>query len=154
MTTSEGAAVPKVLVAEDDPGVRAVVQVALMDYDLLFAEDGPGALDLLAHVAVDVAVLDVMMPRLDGIQVLRRLRRADANHDVPVILLTARVSEEDHLRGFQAGADAYLTKPFDPDVLVATVEEVRARSPRQRQEIRARETAKASLLGQVERRFD
>ena len=142
-----------VLVADDDEGVRGVLELALDRYTLFFAHDGQDALDQLAKQRVDAVVLDVMMPRLDGIETLRRMRLDSRLRDLPVILLTARVGEDDHLRGFQVGADAYMTKPFDPDLLVALVEEVLARPVDQRQRIREDEKAKALLLHQLERRF-
>lgn len=143
----------RVLVVDDDHGVRGVVELALDGYELYFAEDGVEALEMLEHQKVDVVVLDVMMPRLDGIETLRRIRVGEHHNDVPVVMLTARVGEDDHLRGYQAGADAYVTKPFDPDDLVAVVEEIRTRSSEARERFRESEKAKASLLRQVERRF-
>ncbi|HEX2028403.1 MAG TPA: response regulator [Nitriliruptorales bacterium] len=142
-----------ILVVDDDPGIRGVLEVALSDYRTLFAEDGVEALELLARQRVDLILLDLMMPRLDGIETLRRIRGDARLRDIPVVLLTARVGEDDHLRGYQAGADAYITKPFDPEDLVSVVEEVRGRSPEARLRIRESEKAKAALLRQVERRF-
>ena len=143
----------RILVVDDDPGVRGVVELALDSYELFFAEDGMEALEFLDRQQVDVIVMDVMMPRLDGVETVRRLRLDDKTKDVPVVMLTARVGEDDHLRGYQAGADAYVTKPFDPDDLVEVVEEVRGRTAEMRQQFRESEKAKAALLRQVERRF-
>ena len=143
----------RILVVDDDPGVRGVVELALDAYELYFAEDGMEALEILDRQQVDVVVMDVMMPRLDGIETLRRMRLDDKMTDVPVVMLTARVGEDDHLRGYQAGADAYVTKPFDPDDLVDVVEEVRGRTTEMRKQFRESEKAKAALLRQVERRF-
>ncbi len=143
----------RILVVDDDPGVRSVIELALDGYELYFAEDGMEALELLEHQDVDAVVLDVMMPRLDGIETLRRIRLGERSGDLPVVMLTARVGEDDHMRGYQAGADAYVTKPFDPDDLVAVVEEVCTRTPEARARFRENEKAKAALLRQVERRF-
>ncbi|MBW3561455.1 MAG: response regulator [Actinobacteria bacterium] len=143
----------RILVVDDDPGVRGVIELALDAYELYFAEDGMEALEVLDRQQVDVVVMDVMMPRLDGVETLRRIRLDDKMKDVPVVMLTARVGEDDHLRGYQAGADAYITKPFDPDDLVDVVEEVRGRTAEMRQQFRDGEKAKAALLRQVERRF-
>lgn len=143
----------RVLVADDDPGVRGLLEVMLDGYDLVFAENGAEALDLLTRQRVDVVLLDVMMPRMDGLETLRRIRLDARNANIPVVMLTARVGEDDHLRAFQLGADAYVTKPFEHEALVGTIDEVRARSPEQRLRIREAETAKASLLRQLERRF-
>lgn len=143
----------RILVVDDDPGVRDVIELALDGYELFFAEDGLEALEVLERQQVDLVVLDVMMPRLDGVETLRRIRLGETTGDLPVVMLTARVGEDDHMRGYQAGADAYLTKPFDPDDLVATVEEVRTRTPEARERFRENEKAKAALLRQVEHRF-
>lgn len=143
----------RVLVVDDDPGVRGVVELALDRYELFFAEDGVEALEMLEHQKVDAVVLDVMMPRLDGVGTLKRIRLEETTRDLPVVMLTAKAGEDDHLRGYQAGADAYVTKPFDPDDLVAAVEEVLARSAEAREKFRENEKAKAALLRQVERRF-
>lgn len=143
----------RILVVDDDAGVRGVIELALDGYELFFAEDGLEALDVLERQEVDVVVLDVMMPRLDGVETLRRIRLGETTGDLPVVMLTARVGEDDHMRGYQAGADAYVTKPFDPDDLVAVVEEVRTRTPEARERFRQNEKAKAALLRQVERRF-
>jgi CheY-like chemotaxis protein len=145
--------VASILVVDDDPGVRGVIEVALDGYTVSFAQDGVEALELLAHQHVDVVLMDVMMPRLDGLEALRRMRADPALGEVPVIMLSARVGEDDHLRGYQAGADGYVTKPFDPDQLVAVIEQVRSRSPEARAQFRDAEKAKAALLRQVERRF-
>lgn len=143
----------RILVVDDDPGVRGVVELALDRYELFFAEDGVEALEMLEHQQVDAVVMDVMMPQLDGVEALKRIRLDETTQDLPVVMLTAKVGEDDHLRGYQAGADAYVTKPFDPDDLVGAVEEVLARSSEAREKFRETEQAKAALLRQVERRF-
>ncbi|MGH3440747.1 MAG: response regulator transcription factor [Nitriliruptorales bacterium] len=142
-----------ILVVDDDPGIRQLLEVTLEGHEVTFAKDGVEALELLPTHKVDVVVLDVMMPRLDGIETLRRIRVDSKNQELPVILLSAKVNEDDHLRGYQAGADAYVTKPFDPEYLERVIEEVRRRSPEDRERIREAEKAKAALLRQVERRF-
>ena len=102
----------KVLVVDDEPGVRSALQraLALERHDVLFAEDGQQALDALAESAVDAIVLDVMMPRIDGLEVCRRLRAAGDR--TPVLMLTARDAIDDRVDGLDAGADDYLVKPF------------------------------------------
>jgi CheY-like chemotaxis protein len=142
-----------VLVVDDDPSIRDLLQVVLDRHKVLLAADGEEALRKLAEQPVDAVVLDVMMPHVDGMEVLRRIR-ADARHrDMIVILLTARADEDDHLRGFREGADAYITKPFDPETLVKTLNEVLERSPEKRAAIRESEKERAALLRQLERRF-
>jgi DNA-binding response OmpR family regulator len=110
---------PVVLVADDDPDILALVRFRLEreGYDVVSAPDGQAALELALDHTPDLAVLDVMMPRLDGYEVTRRLREHDATKGMPIILLTARVGESDLERGFEMGADGYVTKPFSPQML-------------------------------------
>jgi two-component system response regulator MprA len=102
----------KVLVVDDEPAVRAALQraLALERHDVSLAEDGQQALDALAEGTVDAIVLDVMMPRVDGLEVCRRLRAAGDR--TPVLMLTARHAIDDRVDGLDAGADDYLVKPF------------------------------------------
>ena len=143
----------RVLVVDDDVEIRRLLEMSLSDYQIVFASDGQEALEQLARQKVDVVVLDVMMPRIDGLETLRRIRLDEKLKLLPVVMLTARAAEDDHFRGFAYGADAYLTKPFDPDELVRTVEMVRERPSDMRERIREQEKAKAALLRQLERRF-
>ena len=110
---------PLVLVADDDPDILALVRFRLErdGYEVLSAPDGETALDLAMARTPDLAVLDVMMPRLDGYEVTRKLREHGPTTTIPIILLTARVQEPDLERGFEAGADDYVTKPFSPQAL-------------------------------------
>ena len=110
---------PVVLVADDDPDILALVRFRLErdGYEVLSAPDGETALDLAMARTPDLAVLDVMMPRLDGYELTRRLREHGPTTTIPIILLTARVQEPDLERGFEAGADDYVTKPFSPQAL-------------------------------------
>jgi two-component system response regulator MprA len=102
----------RVLVVDDEPGVRAALEraLALERHDVQLAEDGQQALDALAESTVDAIVLDVMMPRVDGLEVCRRLRAAGDR--TPVLMLTARDAIDDRVDGLDAGADDYLVKPF------------------------------------------
>ncbi|MBA3747044.1 MAG: response regulator transcription factor [Solirubrobacterales bacterium] len=102
----------KVLVVDDEPSVRSALQraLALERYEVQLAEDGQQALDTLAEGVVDAIVLDVMMPRVDGLEVCRRLRAAGDR--TPVLMLTARDAIDDRVDGLDAGADDYLVKPF------------------------------------------
>jgi len=102
----------KVLVVDDEPGVRTALERALRleRYDVLLATDGRKALDLLAEEKVDAIVLDVSMPEIDGLEVCRRLR--GAGDTTPVLMLTARDAIDDRVAGLDAGADDYLVKPF------------------------------------------
>ena len=110
---------PLVLVADDDPDILALVRFRLErdGYEVLSAPDGETALDLALARTPDLALLDVMMPRLDGYEVTRRLREHGPTTTIPIILLTARVQEPDLERGVEAGADDDVTKPFSPQAL-------------------------------------
>jgi DNA-binding response OmpR family regulator len=118
-----------VLVADDDPDILQLVtfQMERAGYQVVRAADGEEALRLARELEPDLAVLDVMMPKLTGYDVTRKLREEDATRDIPVILLTARVQEADVEEGFEAGADDYLTKPFSPQELLERVEAILAR---------------------------
>ena len=120
---------PVVLVADDDDDIRDLVAFRLdrAGYEVLRAGDGQQALDLAKEHLPDLAVLDVMMPKLTGYDVTRELRANAATSRIPVILLTARVQEADVARGFEAGADDYVKKPFSPQELKARVQAVLGR---------------------------
>lgn len=114
---------PLVLVADDDDDILALVRFRLerSGYDVIEARDGGQAVEAAARHLPDVAILDVMMPRMDGFEVTRRLRAEEATRDLPIILLTARVQEKDVEQGFAAGATDYMRKPFSPQELRARV---------------------------------
>lgn len=109
-----------VLVAEDDEKQAELVRRYLRheDHSVLVVSDGRAAIDHVRSRRPDLLILDVMMPELDGLDVLRTLRR---DYDVPVLMVTARSTAEDKLAGFDLGADDYLVKPYDPRELMARV---------------------------------
>jgi DNA-binding response OmpR family regulator len=127
--TPEPNATPLVLVADDDPDILTLVGFRLerAGYEVLPARDGEEALALALERQPDLAILDVMMPKLDGYEVTQRLRSNQATSGMPVILLTARVQEADITRGFEAGADDYIKKPFSPQELRARVQAILGR---------------------------
>ena len=108
------AARPLVLVADDDPDILQLVSLRLerSGYEVMAAQDGEQALTAALERTPDLALLDVMMPKLDGYEVTARLRSNERTRHMPVILLTARVQEADVARGIEAGADDYVKKPF------------------------------------------
>jgi DNA-binding response OmpR family regulator len=108
-----------ILVADDDDDIRALVTFRLerAGYDVISASDGEEAFVLACERRPDLVVLDVMMPRADGLEVTRRLRAREDTNRIPIILLTARAREADVATGFDAGADDYLKKPFSPQEL-------------------------------------
>jgi DNA-binding response OmpR family regulator len=118
-----------VLVADDDDDILELVSFRLerAGYNVITAHDGQQALAAAQEHQPDLAVLDVMMPGLNGYEVTQRLRSAETTRDIPVILLTARVQEADVNRGFEAGADDYLRKPFSPQELRSRVQAIIAR---------------------------
>src|SRR5579864_4890618 len=120
---------PLVLVADDDDDIRSQVIFRLerAGYRTVVARDGDEALALALERRPALAVLDVMMPKLDGYEVTRRLRSEDATRAMPVILLTARVQDADVARGFESGADDYIRKPFSPQELCARVQAILGR---------------------------
>jgi DNA-binding response OmpR family regulator len=117
------------LVADDDDDILQLVSFRLerAGYKVVTAADGQQALAAARQHQPDLAVLDVMMPGLNGYEVTRQLRADPATAAIPVILLTARVQEADVSRGFEAGADDYLRKPFSPQELRSRVQALLAR---------------------------
>ena len=119
MSTSLG----RVLVVDDDDVIRQLITVnlELEGFDVATAIDGQDCMDRVKDVRPDVITLDVMMPRLDGWEAAGRLRADPDTAGIKVVLLSARAQEADLERGSRIGVDAYLTKPFDPDELIAVV---------------------------------
>ena len=113
----------RILIAEDEPHLREVLhmQLELAGFEVIEACDGEVALELAQQVRPDVILLDVMMPRMDGYEALRRLRGSYATRFIPIIMLTAKDAREDVLTGFQGGANDYLTKPYDRAELLLRV---------------------------------
>ena len=117
----------RILVVDDDPLIVRLVRtnLAKAGYRILTASDGEEGLEMVASELPDLVVLDLMLPKLDGYEVCRRIREFSL---VPVVLLTAKGEQVDKLRGFEMGADDYLTKPFSPPELLARVQAVLRRS--------------------------
>lgn len=115
--------VRRVVIAEDDTDLAAFLRVALESsgYVVYVAGDGEAACELVLSVLPDLVFLDVMMPKLDGFDVLRVLKSRSQTRDIPVVLLTAKNSDQDVWRGWESGASYYLTKPFDIDELLRFV---------------------------------
>jgi DNA-binding response OmpR family regulator len=115
---------PVVLAADDDQDILELVAFRLgrSGYDVLQARDGEEAWQISQEHKLDIAVLDVGMPKLDGLELTRRLRAQESTSRLPIILLTAWVQESDIEQGFAAGADDYIRKPFSPMELVARVQ--------------------------------
>jgi DNA-binding response OmpR family regulator len=117
----------KILVVDDDPDILRLLKAFLSSrgYEVLTAADGPGALESFAKDRPDLVLLDVMLPGMDGWEVLRRIRESGST---PVLMLTARDSKIDTIQGFTLGADDYITKPFDLMEVALRIEAVLRRA--------------------------
>ena len=144
-----------VLVVDDDPDIRILVAMALEDAGCVVrtVNDGAAALTAIRAKAPDVVVLDVMMPGMDGYEVVRTLRAIRPRPDTKVLMLTTKLGERDRLRGLGDGADDYLTKPYDPSELVARVKWLMRSSDDERAARREAEVRKAELLDRLESAF-
>ena len=114
----------RILVADDDVDIRELVEFKLstMGHDIVAVGDGAAAVEACRAQKPDLAVLDVMMPGVSGLDAIREIRADPSLADLPVILLTARAQESDVETGFHSGADDYITKPFSPRELASRVE--------------------------------
>jgi len=114
----------KILLVEDDPNFGTVLKdyLSLNDYNVTLAKDGLEGLIMFKNDIYDLCILDVMMPRKDGFSLAKDIRAT--NLEVPIIFLTAKTMKEDVLKGYQAGADDYLNKPFDSEVLLYKIKAI------------------------------
>ncbi|MGC4192814.1 MAG: response regulator transcription factor [Thermomicrobiales bacterium] len=119
-----------ILIVDDEPAIARLARAKLVQdgYAVTTVTNGTDALSAIEHDRPDLVVLDVMMPGMDGFEVLRRIRASHQSAQLPVILLTARTSDTDKLLGLHGGADDYMTKPFNPDELSARVAAIIRRS--------------------------
>jgi DNA-binding response OmpR family regulator len=115
----------RILVVDDEAHIIELVRVCLedTDYDVIEAYDGLEALNLARSEKPDLILLDVMMPKMDGYEVCRTLKAEDDTRIIPIVMLTAKGQEVDKVKGFQSGADSYMTKPFSPLRLLTELEE-------------------------------
>src|SRR5699024_1748231 len=109
-----------ILLVEDEEKLRIILKEYFLkeEFSIFEASDGQEALDIFQQEEINLIILDIMLPKMDGWSVCRRIRKIS---DVPVIILTARVDDDDKLLGYELGADEYVTKPYSPKVLVARV---------------------------------
>lgn len=116
----------KILIVEDEAKIRKLIKSYLQDdYSILEAEDGKKALDVFKNNEIVLIILDLMLPKISGEEVCQKIRQVS---DTPIIMLTAKSSEEDKINGFNYGADDYLSKPFSPRELLMRVKAVLRRS--------------------------
>ena len=136
----------RLLVVDDEPNLLRAVEAVLRGegFEITTARSGREALVAVAQSLPDLIVSDVRMPGMDGFQLARKLRASTHSALVPIIFLTAKDETEDRIEGFESGVDVYLTKPFEPDELVAVIKSVLARVERTRSTI-------ARLVGDEEK---
>lgn len=116
---------PRILIVEDTPEVaRWQMRQLNPEYNFYFAADGEEGLSKAADIVPDLIITDIMMPKMDGVELCRKIRESEILCHIPVIMVTARVTPEDKVRGLEAGADAYLEKPFNPEELSVRVEKL------------------------------
>lgn len=145
----------KILVVDDDESIRRLVSFTLTDlgHEVVEAANGTEAISAVRNTEPVLIVLDVMMPGMDGLEVLKELRRLGLKRNMRVVLLTAKTQETDFVAGYNLGADDYLTKPFDPDELALQVTETLMLSPEQLRRKKEEEIEKATLLSRIESAF-
>lgn len=116
----------KIVLAEDEPQIARLIEFKLKKegYDVTWKENGEEALKAIKADKPDLILLDIMMPVMDGYEVLRRLKEDENLTDIPVIMLTARAQEKDVVKGIDLGAEDYITKPFHPAELLARVKRI------------------------------
>ena len=116
----------KILAVDDERSIVRLVQVNLerAGYEVVVAYNGKEALERVASDPPDLIVLDVMMPYIDGTEVLRHLKQDPRTRNIPIIMLTARANDADIFEAYRSGADCYLTKPFHPGELISFVKRI------------------------------
>lgn len=141
----------RVLVVDDDPIMVKLISVNLKlnDFQVVEATSGKEALETVAHRPIDLVVLDIMMPEVDGWEVLRQLRGDPKTEQLPVIIVTAKTQDNDVIRGWELGADEYLIKPFNPLLLVEVAQIVLERSYEERLERRRKQKEKLEVLRSI-----
>lgn len=112
------------MIVDDSPIMRRLLEYMLQNagYEVMVANDGPEALALLAQARPDAMFLDIMMPNMDGLQVLEQIRQDNALSDLPVIMLTAKAQDADRNAALRAGANEYLTKPYTSEQVLNAVQ--------------------------------
>jgi DNA-binding response OmpR family regulator len=143
----------KILVVDDDPTMVKLINVNLKlnNYVVIEAVSGEQALDIISKEPLDLVVLDIMMPGVDGWEVLSKIRLDTATEELPVILVTAKTQDSDVIRGWELGADEYVIKPFNPLLLVEVIKMVLDRSYEDRLERRKKQKEKLEVLRSLSR---
>ena len=114
----------KILIVDDNKHIRLLVRATLKvrDYEVVEAEDGEAGIETAVAERPDLVLLDVMMPKMDGFEVLRLLRKRPETKDVPIVMLTTLAHESDQIKGWGGGVNDYVTKPFNPAALLEVIE--------------------------------
>jgi len=143
----------KILVVDDDPTMVKLINVNLKlnNYSVVEATSGEQALEVVEAEGLDLVVLDIMMPGVDGWEVLKRIRGNTETQEMPVILVTAKTQDSDVIRGWELGADEYVIKPFNPLLLVEVIKMVLDRSYDERLERRKKQKEKLEVLRSLSR---
>lgn len=119
----------KLLIVDDEAHIRMLIEQTLEDLEdegveLLFAENGEQALNIIQNEKPNLVFLDVMMPKMNGMEVCQKVKKELGLNEVYIILLTAKGQEVDRQKGLEMGANKYMTKPFDPDEMLAIAEDI------------------------------
>jgi len=116
----------KILIVDDEPQLVELLKIRLEanDYEVLVAVDGKEGLKIARSKKPDLIILDLMLPKIDGFALCRMLKFDEKYKNIPIIMFTARAQESDKKLGKEVGADAYITKPFDPQVLLKKIEDL------------------------------
>jgi len=134
----------RVLVVDDDPMVTRLLRInlELEDFTVEEAWDGRTAMKMLHDNTPELLILDIMIPQMNGWEILRQLREDEELKELPVVILTAKVQDEDIARGWRMGADGYIVKPFNPINLAGLIHKVLATTPEERETIRKEEISR------------
>lgn len=116
----------KVLIVDDEPNILIALEFLIRQegYEVHKAQDGQQALQVLNYFKPQIAILDVMMPRMDGFELAKRIRDQEELADTAIVFLTAKGTQEDRFKGYANGAEVYLTKPFDNQELIDTINDL------------------------------
>jgi len=118
--------VKKILIVDDEPNLMVLLEsrLKIQGYEVIMASDGQAGLETAKRCKPDLIILDLMLPKMDGYKVCGLLKNDTRYAKIPIILFTARIQESDRQMAKELGADAYVTKPFDPKILLAKIEEL------------------------------
>ena len=145
----------RLLIIEDNRDIAAYIGAHFANkYAVAYAKNGTQGLEKALDLVPDLIITDLMMPGMDGLEVCRQVRRNEITDHIPIIVVTAKITEEERIKGLEAGADAYLSKPFNPDELHIRVEKLLERHHRLHEKFsNDNDTDKKQILTDAERRF-